>query len=331
MMNKRIQTTALLLFLCVILLLPSTAAAAETPAAPVFAMDVEYSGKEATVAITGKGLKDVYAYHIYLNFDPKKLKLKQGTSGFSGFTVAPIINGSEIQMAHTKVGPVAGLDGDLMLATLTFERVTAGAAELKLNRIQLVDSALDMKTYEPSITHKLQLFSDLAGHWGESAIYKASALGFVNGYTDGTFLPNRSVTRAEFAVMLARALQLPPEKEFAFADAALIPDWAREYVAASAKKKWITGYEDQKFYANRLITREEMAAMIVRAGGFDTAAEAVTSFTDDKSISSWARTYVATAQQKSIIQGVGNGRFNPQGKATRAEAVTVILKLLEEK
>lgn len=318
MMNKRIQTTALLLFLCVILLLPYTAAAAEAPAAPVFAIDVDYSGKEVTVAITGKGLKDVYAYHIYLNFDPKKLKLKQGASGFSGFTVAPMIKDSEIQMAHTKVGPIAGLDGDLKLATLTFERITAGAAELKLNRIQLVDSSLDMKTYESSITHKLQLFSDLAGHWGESAIYKASTLGFVNGYTDGTFHPNRSVTRAEFAVMLARALQLPPEKELTFADAALIPEWARADVAASVKKKWITGYEDHKFYANRLITREEMAAIIVRAGGFETAAGVVIAFTDDKSISSWAKTYVATAQEKSIIQVVGNVLFNPQGKATRA-------------
>lgn len=330
MINRRIQTTVLLLFLSVILFLPSITNAAEAPA-PVFAIGADYSGKEVTVAITGKGLTDVYAYHIYLNFDPKKLKLKQGTSGFSGFTVAPIIKDNEIQMAHTKVGPIAGLDGDVKLATLTFDRISAGASELRLGRVQLVDSALDMKTYEPNVVQKLQLFSDLAGHWGEAAIYKASALGFANGYTDGTFLPNRSVTRAEFAVMLARALQLQVEKESTFADAALIPEWARGYVAAAVKEKWITGYEDHKFHANRLITREEMAAIIVRAGGFETAAKAVTAFTDDKSISLWAKTYVATAQEKSIIQGVGNGRFNPQGKATRAEAVTVILKLLVEK
>ncbi|MBB6670415.1 S-layer homology domain-containing protein [Cohnella nanjingensis] len=60
-------------------------------------------------------------------------------------------------------------------------------------------------------------------------------------------------------------------------------------------------------------------------------ANAATGFADDKDIPVWAKASVAIVQQAEIVQGKGGNRFAPQDHATRAEAVTVLLKLLAQK
>jgi hypothetical protein len=70
-------------------------------------------------------------------------------------------------------------------------------------------------------------FSDIAGHWGEERIKQAAEKGIVSGYPDGTFKPNRTVTRAEFAVMLMNTLNPQGEgTKLNFTDGADIGAWA---------------------------------------------------------------------------------------------------------
>ncbi|WKL01914.1 S-layer homology domain-containing protein [Paenibacillus amylolyticus] len=69
---------------------------------------------------------------------------------------------------------------------------------------------------------------DTAGHWAKSAIDRALAAGFVNGYGDDTFRPNQKVTRAEFITMLGRALNLNNvSNNVQYTDENKIPAWSK--------------------------------------------------------------------------------------------------------
>ncbi|MFC3800875.1 InlB B-repeat-containing protein [Cohnella sp. GCM10012308] len=174
-------------------------------------------------------------------------------------------------------------------------------------------------------------FSDISGHWAASNIQLAVSRGFVSGYPDGTFKPNRTVTRAEFAVMLANSLKLEVEgARLTFSDAAKIPSWAREAIAQAVKADIITGYEDGTFRPNATITRAEMASMIARALQLSPDANASTDFADDHLIPSWVKGAASAVQKLGIMEGSNANRFNPKAEATRAEAVTVLMRMLEK-
>ncbi|OBZ07706.1 S-layer homology domain-containing protein [Bacillus sp. FJAT-26390] len=173
-------------------------------------------------------------------------------------------------------------------------------------------------------------FNDIAGHWAETNIKDAASKGIVGGYLDGSFKPNAQVTRAEFTVMLVNALQLKGvAKPLAFKDSEMVRDWAKEAISLAAEAGIISGYEDGTFRADTIITRAQMVAMIVKAASLPVSEIDSTTFVDDAAIAAWAKGYVMTAAQQGIIQGRGGNRFAPNDSATRAESVTVLLKMLE--
>ncbi|WP_195724280.1 S-layer homology domain-containing protein [Paenibacillus monticola] len=175
-------------------------------------------------------------------------------------------------------------------------------------------------------------FSDVTGHWAEVSIQQALSMGMVKGYTDGTFQPNHTVTRAEFAVMLMNVLK--PQgagADLTFTDTATIGAWAQTAVAQAVQTGMITGYEDGGFRPNTEITRAEMAVILAKALGESTEVKLTTSFADDKEIPVWAKAGVDFVKQAGIVQGKGDNEFAPQDSATRAEAVTVLLKLLAQR
>ncbi|WP_231637817.1 S-layer homology domain-containing protein [Paenibacillus sp. FSL R5-0912] len=176
------------------------------------------------------------------------------------------------------------------------------------------------------------ILSDVAGHWAEANIQQALSMGVVKGYLDGTFQPNHSVTRAEFAVMLMNALKHQGAgADLKFADSATIGVWAQTAIAQAVQAGIITGYEDGGFRPNAEITRAEMAVILAKALGESTGVKLTTSFADDKNIPGWAKASIDFVKQAGIVQGKGNNEFAPQDSATRAEAVTVLLKLLAQR
>ncbi|WP_246061795.1 S-layer homology domain-containing protein [Paenibacillus oralis] len=174
------------------------------------------------------------------------------------------------------------------------------------------------------------VLKDIQEHWAKAAIDQAVAAGFVNGYADGTFRPNQQVTRAEFVTMLGRALDLNADgAQLSFTDASKIPSWATEAVAEAVAAGIISGYKDGSFGPHNPLNRAELTAMIVRAGGIRPDSQAKLAFNDAKDIPAWAAPYVAAAVDAGLVDGVGNNRFAPQQVATRAEAITLVVKLLE--
>ncbi|WP_193726926.1 S-layer homology domain-containing protein [Paenibacillus guangzhouensis] len=172
--------------------------------------------------------------------------------------------------------------------------------------------------------------SDTIGHWAEATIQKALEAGFVTGYEDSTFRPNQSVNRAEFITLLARALQLSSSNyPLNFKDVKQIPAWSQSFVASALEAGIVKGYADQSFRPNQHITRAEMAAMIVRASGLQVNPNAKLTFADAKDVPTWAVSAIAAVAEAGLVKGTGDNKFAPNQTATRAEAVTLIIALLQ--
>jgi DMSO/TMAO reductase YedYZ molybdopterin-dependent catalytic subunit len=171
-----------------------------------------------------------------------------------------------------------------------------------------------------------QALADIAGHWAEESIKEMVNLGAVSGYPDGTFRPNDKITRAEFATILVKALKLEKKSGKVFDDTSGY--WAEEAISTAASHGIISGYDDHIFGVKDAVTREQMAAIMVRAGQFAQVLEEVF-FKDQDHISAWAKNAVMIAVKHGIINGYPDRTLRPRHTATRAEAVSVIWKVIK--
>jgi len=170
------------------------------------------------------------------------------------------------------------------------------------------------------------ILNDIAGHWAENNINQLITLGAVTGYPDHTFKPDHSITRAEFAAILIKAFKLTPQSGKVFADTA--GHWAKDSIATAAYYGIVSGYDDAHFGPDDPITREQMAAMIVRSLKLTTVSEK-TIFTDSADISAWANSAVVAVVKSGVIKGYPDNTFRPRGNATRAETATAIINALK--
>lgn len=176
-------------------------------------------------------------------------------------------------------------------------------------------------------------FIDLKGHWAADDIEYLTSKQIVKGVSAELFKPDASVTRAEFAALIARLIQLPPASTAQFSDV-ISSAWYADVVNSAAENGLLTGY-NHKFRPLDKITREEMAVIMIRAytlkaGMMPVLNGQVVPFKDDAGISSWASAAVYQAQELGLIQGRPNGTFGPKKTATRAEACVMIKRMLDK-
>ncbi|MFF2093039.1 carboxypeptidase regulatory-like domain-containing protein [Paenibacillus sp. NPDC058174] len=167
-------------------------------------------------------------------------------------------------------------------------------------------------------------FSDVkANSWSASAIELAAKIGFVSGYEDGTFQGDASVTRAEFASMLVKALGIESTGDASFEDTQ--GHWAASAINALKVNGIIGGYKDGSFKPNNEITRAEMVAILSKVLQLGEA----TGDSKFKDVTgSWAEAQINQLAEAGIISGKSDGKFDPNATATRAESVVMILRLL---
>lgn len=168
--------------------------------------------------------------------------------------------------------------------------------------------------------------TDITGHWAKNSIDRLVKMGAITGYPDNTFKPDNAITRAEFATVLVKALNLSQTSGKVFDDTS--GHWASSYISTAAAYGIVTGYDEYTFAPDNQITREQIAAMVVRAKNLSTAT-AATEFIDSYDISPWAESAVATAAAYGIIGGYPDNSFQPLNNATRAEAATMIVRTLD--
>ncbi|MCM3782170.1 phosphodiester glycosidase family protein [Neobacillus mesonae] len=175
-------------------------------------------------------------------------------------------------------------------------------------------------------------FVDLpAGHWAQLAAKQLSARQIVEGVSVERFEPNRDVTRAEFVAMLVRLLRLEGEAQAAFTDVSA-NHWFADEVALAAEAGILSGYADGSFAPSQTITRQEMAAMIVRAYAYKTGItpEAGEAAFNDLTLSpEWAVDAIKTAHWLGLVEGSSAERFRPLGLGTRAESAQMMYNLVE--
>jgi len=171
-------------------------------------------------------------------------------------------------------------------------------------------------------------FSDIKEHWAEKTVRIFARLKLVEGYPDGTFKPDRPITRAEFAAMLDRVFQiLGGNASVVLKD--IEDNWAKESIEKLASAGVISGYPDGTFKPDQTITRQEMVVLLTRIVNLDNLEKdpAKGQFRDLDD--AYAAKVIRHAAQTGIVSGKGNGVFDPNGNATRAEALQIILNVLE--
>jgi hypothetical protein len=132
-----------------------------------------------------------------------------------------------------------------------------------ISRAQLVTALT--KIY-PVTKVKAMSYNDVQeGEWYYDAVLQANASGYITGYKDGSFQPNRVITRQELAVILQSILKLPESRSYIhYADAEHLPTWSRGAVGAVTNQGLMTGYTDNTFQPYREMTRGEAAAVLLK-------------------------------------------------------------------
>ena len=154
-------------------------------------------------------------------------------------------------------------------------------------------------------------YSDVAyGKWYNNPISTMSALGIITGYPDGTFKPNKPITRAEFAAIAARFDETQSGKSATFSD--VIGHWAAKEIGIAYYNDWIKGYPDGTFKPDQNITRAEAMTMINRVleRKPESPADLLTNmnkWTDNMDTSKW---YYLDIQEATNSHGYTRKTFN---------------------
>lgn len=151
---------------------------------------------------------------------------------------------------------------------------------------------------------------------------------YVNGFPDGTFRPQNTITRAEMAALLARNKGLSDQAAYQ----GLYPDvadgfWAAAYIEQLKELGLIIGDDKGKFRPADRITRAEMAMIVARWLKADLSTAKSASFSDVPA-NHWAATAIAIASEAGIMIGFEDGSFGMNELLTRAQAVTIMNRLL---
>ena len=177
-------------------------------------------------------------------------------------------------------------------------------------------------------------FTDIGTSWAAGYINLLADRGIMSGeqLADGTmrFHPNNNLRRSEFAVLMAKVLELDTSSvgNLPFDDAASLPQWAKASIAAVTKAGVMSGQSNPNtgavnFNPNAEITRAEVMSVISRClpRGYVTKSE---KSTDASSIPAWAKSAVSDVTSAGIINGYTDGTIKPNAKITRAEIASVI-------
>lgn len=217
--------------------------------------------------------------------------------------------------------------------TVRFTRVGSGTYTL-LEKAAPEDYVTSDKTYELTVsgsrvTMNGKSYSPVTFVNRRAAeLNRRDHTAFLVGYAEGTFGPERNMTRAEVTTMFARLLteQIEADKTYSstFNDVAK-NCWAANYIGYMQQFGIVTGYEDGSFRPDAPVTRAEFAAIASR---FEKLTQGSKSFTDVPD-THWAVKYINFAATRGWVTGYADGTFKPEHSITRAEVAAVTCRLLE--
>ncbi len=249
---------------------------------------------------------------------------------------AIVLNNWETKVSHADI-PLVSYNGKVSIGDFTVTKLAGDNEDCPAggNGVFSVDVApKEAAVFKITPTQKTDFsavrgsrFRDLYDHaWAREAIIELDEKGIANEKSAIAFGPADNITRGDFAMFLVRTLGLTGDASDNFADVKPGREYAKELAIGKAAGI-LNGVGDNKFNPEAQITRQDMMTMTSRAlaltGGADLSA-----FSDAASIADYAKVHVAAMVEKGLVKGNADGTINPLGQTTRAEAATIMYRLL---
>ena len=260
--------------------------------------DKEDVNSVTNVIVNGKG--------IFLTVDNTSIKvtdqLPTTTIDFTNARAIRVIDGQVATVSHY-------IDGDT----------------LKITSNNLKDVVITSRTVAP--------FDDVAEtDWYYQDVQDIFNYGITQGTTSTTYSPLANITRAQFATMIARALELTHtdiDGQYTLSD--LTGKWYANEVQMLVDLGIITGYEDGTFGGENKLTRQQAVAMVARMlehMGVDTTPTGDVAFSDMDHISDYAKEAVQYLASQDVLISGENTKFNPYNNLTRAQMAKILMRSL---
>ena len=271
-----------------------------------------------TLDIVGNTWK-TYTYEMTASISSEgtKLMLQSGNNG---------CDGAKVYIDNVQLFAPKGAAGEIVES----EPTQAPAQPAKPENTSDTGNTYDPPALTPSP------FEDCTNHWARPEVEIMQLQGVINGKSTTIFAPEDNITRAEFLALVIRAVGIAPAPYAnAYADVAS-DKWYADTVQGGYNAGIINaGMTPNGFEPEKAITREEMTSMIA-AGykamkGQDADKADISQFTDNDTISAWAKDDVKKAYGLGIIKGMTETTFAPKANATRAQAAVMMFRLLSFK
>lgn len=214
--------------------------------------------------------------------------------------VITLSNGTTLQTDANGSAQTESINGTYTY-TVTKESFEQANGTLTVNGIKVTQTVVLSKTPLPEKQHKA----------------------YVSGLNDGTFLPDKVMTRAEAATMLSRLSDdFNETKTYTVSFSDITPsDWFTPYVGYCVSTGMVNGYPDQTFRPAKSITRAEFAKIVCVKLGLQ---EEKTAYFHDVTETHWGYGFIGALKKAGFIGGYNDGTFLPDKGLTRAEAVKIL-------
>ncbi|MCK6078034.1 S-layer homology domain-containing protein [Paenibacillus silvae] len=220
-----------------------------------------------------------------------------------------------------------------------FFPVPARFIDLNGNRAAVINSMMN-SVYVP--VSKTSVLHDIQGHWALTEISKMYDQLMIEGTNDSQFKPEASVTRAELATILVRALGLSESSQAGgeadgFTDVSST-SWYSAAAEAVKANGLMNGLGNGTFGPSRLLSRQEAIVTIIRGLELAENSKAVvrsesqvdlSKYTDGGQIGSWAKNAMQTAIQLGLVKG-DKDKLRPNDPLTRAETTVLLYRMLQQ-
>ncbi|MFS0674953.1 glycosyl hydrolase family 18 protein [Ornithinibacillus sp. 179-J 7C1 HS] len=173
-------------------------------------------------------------------------------------------------------------------------------------------------------------FSDVAAnYWAEESINVVSEKGWMTGVSNTKFAPTKTLTRAEGASIIVRALGHANDTPSSYTFTDTKWHWARKDIEVARELGYVNGKSKTSFDPDAKLTREELATLLYNVFKYTIDESSEVTFTDINQ-NMWSYQAIVALNQKGYITGYPNGEFRPKNSSLRAEMASLINRMANE-
>jgi len=173
---------------------------------------------------------------------------------------------------------------------------------------------------------ELKTFKDVPlGYWAAKPIQALGTIGIISGYPNGTYKPEKTLTRAELSALLVKAKNIKPAKvnRALFSDLPL-SHWASGYVKRAIDIGLVRGYPGGTFKPDKNVSRAEAVTVLSRFDNFEVPLDVWERPFPDVEEDHWSARYVTAARDQGMLEYLEGKKFEPNRSVTRAEAAEML-------